>query len=87
MRRGVVGFVSALLSVGNHIAAAENRGLCPQVLAKLIPQRVLRTPDETLLRVEVRTCPAWGDSLQLTGWERYAVTPALIVDTTDNVVI
>jgi hypothetical protein len=86
VRPGVVGLVSVLFIVWNDSASGQNRGLCPQVLAKLVPQRIAGIQDETLPRVEVRTCPRWGDSLQLAGWERDATAPALIVDTTDGVI-
>ena len=74
------------MGVGACMAAAQDRGLCPHVLARLVPQRVLTLQDERLARVEVRDCPAWGQPIQLSGWERDAGAPTLIVDTTDNVI-
>ena len=64
------------MGVGACMAAAQDRGLCPHVLARLAPQRVLTLHDEMLARVEVRDCPAWGESIQLSGWERDAGTRA-----------
>ena len=92
IRRAILSF-ACVCFLSMEIVAVQGSSVeggtpCPKLVGLLVPESVFGTSTSNFSRIELRQCdPARSESIQIVAWEKDNNSPALVIDTTDFVVV